>query len=138
MIKSLFSTVRKFPITITNGALNKMSEIIKKQNAVSFVFSAVTGGCNGLNYNLKLLDKDKYTQTYDTYSNNGKIKPTMIEKNNVKILIDPISEMFLLGTTIDYVSEDYVKGIFENKFVFIPDKKLATSCGCGISFTPKN
>ena len=45
--------------------------------------------------------------------------------------------MFLLGTTINYISEDYEKGIFENKFVFTPDKKIASSCGCGISFTPK-
>ena len=129
MIKSLFSTVRKFPITITNGALNKMSEIIKKQNAVSFVFSAVTGGCNGLNYNLKLRDKDKYTQTYDTYSNNGKIKPTMIEKNNVKILIDPISEMFLLGTTIDWK-----KDIMGEAFHF-ENPNAVSQCGCGTSFS---
>ena len=46
--------------------------------------------------------------------------------------------MFLLGTTIDYIYEDYDKGVFENKFIFLPDEKLATSCGCGISFNPRN
>ena len=45
--------------------------------------------------------------------------------------------MFLLGTTIDYMYEDYNYGIFESKFIFLPNKKLASSCGCGISFTPK-
>ena len=45
--------------------------------------------------------------------------------------------MYLFGTTIDHISEDYKKGLFENKFVFLPDKNLASSCGCGISFTPK-
>ena len=62
---------------------------------------------------------------------------SVIEKNNTKFLIDPMSEILLLGTTIDYVSEDYDKGIFENKFIFITNKYLASSCGCGISFTPK-
>ena len=61
-----------------------------------------------------------------------------MENNGAKLLIDPLSEMYLLGTTIDYIIEDYDKGIFENKFVFIPDKNLASACGCGISFTPKN
>ena len=49
-----------------------------------------------------------------------------------------MSEMALLGTTIDYISEDYNQGVFENKFIFTPDKDYASSCGCGISFTPKN
>jgi len=45
--------------------------------------------------------------------------------------------MYVIGTTIDYINEDYKKGIFENKFIYNVDKKLASSCGCGISFTPK-
>ena len=45
--------------------------------------------------------------------------------------------MFLLGTKIDYVNEDYSQGVYESKFIFEPDKDLATSCGCGVSFSPK-
>jgi len=108
-----------------------MIKIIKKKNATCFMFSAVSGGCNGFNYNLKILDKDEYKEIFD-----NKAKPTIIENNNAKLLIDPISEIYLLGTTIDYISEDYDKGIFENKFVFNVDKNLASSCGCGISFQP--
>ena len=133
MIKRLFSNINKVPIIITNNTWNKMNEIIEKNNSHSFIFSAVSGGCNGFNYELKLLNKDKYEELHDV-----KFKPTVIEKNNTKVLIDPMSEMFLLGTTIDYISEDYDKEIFENKFVFITDKNLASSCGCGISFTPKS
>ena len=43
--------------------------------------------------------------------------------------------MFLLGTTIDYVKEDYNKNIFESKFIFVPNKDLANTCGCGVSMT---
>ena len=59
------------------------------------------------------------------------------ENEDITIVIDPMAEMLIIGTTIDYVSEDYVKGVFENKFVFTPDKNLATSCGCGVSFALK-
>jgi len=131
MLKRLFSSINKFPIIITDNAWNKMIKIIKKKNATCFMFSAVSGGCNGFNYNLKILDKDEYKEIFD-----NKAKPTIIENNNAKLLIDPISEIYLLGTTIDYISEDYDKGIFENKFVFNVDKNLASSCGCGISFQP--
>ena len=89
------------------------------------------GGCNGFNYDLKLRNDEQIQHTF------GKIKPTVIERNDSKLFIDPMSEMSLMGTTIDYQSEDYVKGIFESKFVFTPDKDLASSCGCGISFSQK-
>ena len=55
-----------------------------------------------------------------------------------KVYIDPISEMYLHGTTIDYMKEDYSKKIYENKFIYEVDKDLMTSCGCGVSFSPKN
>ena len=45
--------------------------------------------------------------------------------------------MYLLGTTIDYINEDYKNGIYESKFKFDIDKDLMTTCGCGISFSPK-
>ena len=69
---------------------------------------------------------------------NKLLKPSIIEDKANKIIIDPLSEMLLLGTNIDYVSEDYDKNIFESKFIFTPYKKLATSCGCGVSFSPRN
>ena len=46
--------------------------------------------------------------------------------------------MYLLGTTIDYVSENYNFGEFESKFKFEINKESMTSCGCGISFSPIN
>ena len=46
--------------------------------------------------------------------------------------------MYLIGTTIDYINEDFSKGVFENKFVYKIDRELASSCGCGVSFMPRN
>ena len=62
---------------------------------------------------------------------------TVLKKNNIKLVIDPMVEMYLLGTKIDYIYEDYNKSIFESKFIFEPDKNLASICGCGVSFAPK-
>ena len=97
-----------------------------------FIFSANSGGCNGFNYNLSLLKEENISQYL-----NSKIPTNIMEKKDVKVIIDPMTEFLLFGTTIDYISEDFDKGIFENKFTFIPDKNLNSSCGCGISFTPK-
>ena len=129
-----FSSVKKKNIIgITNKAWDKMKSITNNNNKFFFI-SAKSGGCNGFNYDLSLKDLDllkKYIK------DDSKIPLNIIENENTKILVDPSAEFLLAGTTIDFVSEDLDKGIFENKFTFTPDKKKNTSCGCGISFSPK-
>ena len=116
-------------IIVTRNAWNKMRNILSKtKNQEGFLFSAKGGGCNGFNFDLSLFN-DK--NIFD-------VEPEILCDNEVKLYVDPISEMYLLGTTIDYISEDYSKGQYESKFVFNVDKKFASSCGCGVSFSPKN
>jgi len=116
-------------IIVTRNAWNKMRNILSKtKNQEGFLFSAKGGGCNGFNFDLSLFnDKNMFD-----------VEPEILRDNEVKLYVDPISEMYLLGTTIDYISEDYSKGQYESKFVFNVDKKFASSCGCGVSFSPKN
>ena len=133
MLNRFFSTINKYPITVTSKAWKKIGEILTKQNSPIFLFSASSGGCNGFNYELQLLDETRLTE----YKQSN-IQPTILENKNSKLLIDPLSEILLMGTTIDYEYENYENGIFESKFIFLSDKSLVTSCGCGVSFTPKD
>ena len=122
------------PITVTDNAWKKSRNILEVHNDNwGFLFSAKGGGCGGFNYCFNPINREKYTKIF----NESKIKPSIILDDTCKVMIDPYSEMFLLGTTIDYVKEDYSKNIFESKFVFKPNKDLATTCGCGVSFSPK-
>jgi iron-sulfur cluster assembly protein len=118
-------------IKITNNAWKKIFDISSKSQNNKLLFGAKSGGCNGFNFNLKLLNTNEYAEIIN-------FKPNYLENNNIKVFIDPYSEMHLFGTEIDYVKEDFNKGIFENKFIFNIDKKIASSCGCGVSFIPKN
>ena len=119
-------------ILITKNAWKKMTEIIKQsKNLYGFVYSASSGGCNGFNFELELLNKKR---------RNNIIKNkylTILSNKDIKLYVDPLSEMHLLGTSINYITEDYSRGQFENKFVFDVNKDLMTTCGCGTSFTPK-
>ena len=119
-------------ISVTKKAWQKMSEIMKQsKNEFGFIYSASSGGCNGFSFKLGLLDKSEHSKI------SSMKYLTILNKSNTNIYIDPLSEMYLLGTTIDYVNEDYTKGKLESKFVFDIDKDLMSSCGCGISFSPK-
>ena len=122
----------RYPIVITNPAWKKIIDVLNNTKKYAFLFSATGGGCNGFNYDFSLMKMEEYLDEIEKLKNY-----TLLENGKSKIFIDPIAEMLLFGTTIDYIEEDWNKGIFENKFIFIPDKNLVTACGCGVSFTPK-
>ena len=130
---SHYRKLSKVGIYVSSAAWNKMEKIIQvSRNQLGFIYQATAGGCNGFNFQLNLLD-------YETYNKIKKNQPMVLQNNSlgVKLYVEPKSEMLLLDTTIDYVHEDYSKGQFENKFLFHVNPKLASSCGCGISFSPK-
>jgi len=119
-------------INVTANAWKKMGSIIQKSsNKNGFIFGATGGGCNGFNFDLRLIQDKEQKEIM-------KMKPSILTNDDVNIFIEPLSEMYLIGTTIDYINEDFSKGIFENKFVYKVDKELASSCGCGVSFMPRN
>ena len=127
-----YMSLKKVGIQVTVNAWQKISEIMKQsKNKYGLLFSSSSGGCSGFNFELGLLDKK-------TYESIIKLKYlTVLTESDAKVYVDPISELHLLGTTIDYVKEDYSLGQFENKFIFEVDKDLLLTCGCGTSFTPK-
>ena len=116
-------------IKITKTAWIKIGNILNQTNKCSFLFSASGGGCNGYNYIFKAIDQNKF----ESILNETKIKPTVIENNNHRVLIDPLSEFLLIGTTIDFEET-----IYESKFKFFPNKEISRTCGCGTSFSPRN
>ena len=117
-------------IKITPIALTQLKKIGLSHKCKYLRFSLKGGGCNGFNYKLSILDSNIYTD-YEHYNF------LHDSKNNNKLYIEPLSEIYVIGTNIDYMEQDYTKNIYESKFVFTPDKKMATSCGCGVSFALK-
>jgi len=119
-------------IQVTRTAWTKIRDILHKTgNQYGFLYSASSGGCNGFNFKLDLLTEDFYKKIKD-----NKFLTIVTDKES-NVYLDPLSELYLLGTTIDYINEDFSNKIYESKFVYNIDKDLMTSCGCGISFSPK-
>ena len=77
-------------INITKQAWNKINTILtKSNNSIGLLYYASSGGCNGFNFNLDLLSKNEH---------NSIIKNkyyTILENDNSKVYIDPLSELYL-------------------------------------------
>lgn len=105
-------------ISITEKALGQIKEIFSKENpetGTGLRLAVIGGGCSGLSYKIDfspIKDKDN-----------------ILEFDDIKILIDPKSSIYLKGIVLDF--QDGLKGkgfIFEN-----PNAK--NTCGCGESFS---
>lgn len=109
----------EFPIVIAPEAILQMRRILdRKCEPGAFIRVGVKGGgCSGLEYVLRL----------DTERSDADLE---IEVEGVKVVCDPKSATFLLGSTLTYTGNLIGGGFsFEN-----PNAKR--SCGCGTSFTP--
>lgn len=107
-------------ITVSDSAKKKVIELMTEDgfDAINdFVRVGVkSGGCSGLSYDL-------------TFDNNQYESDKVFENNEVKIIVDKKSFLYLVGTTLEYSG-----GLNGKGFVF-NNPNANRTCGCGESFS---
>ena len=106
------------PLLFTDSAANKVKELIVEEGNPDLKLRVFVtgGGCSGFQYGF----------TFDEVSNED---DTVMEKNGVTLLIDPMSFQYLVGAEIDYS-----EGLQGSQFV-IKNPNATSTCGCGSSFS---
>lgn len=106
------------PLVFTDSAAAKVKELIDEEgNAALKLRVFVTGGgCSGFQYGF----------TFDEESSDD---DTVMQKNGVTLLVDPMSFQYLVGAEIDYT-----EGLEGAQFV-IKNPNATSTCGCGSSFS---
>ena len=105
------------PPTVTDRAFARIAAINAENGGAQSLRVAVEGGgCSGFQYDISLAD-------------GGADDDLVLEKDGIKVLIDPVSLPFLSNATIDYVTE-----IIGARFV-VNNPNAVSSCGCGTSFS---
>lgn len=105
-------------LQFTDMAANRVNTLITEENNPKLKFRVYItgGGCGGFQYGFM----------FDESSNEDDL---VIEKNGVKLVIDPMSLQYLIGSTIDFV-----EGLEGSRFV-VTNPNAKNTCGCGSSFT---
>ena len=106
------------PLVFTDNAAQKVKDLIDEEGNTELKLRVFVtgGGCSGFQYGF----------TFDEEQNEDDI---VMEKNSVKLLIDPMSYQYLVGAVIDY--SDGLEGA---QFV-IKNPNATSTCGCGSSFS---
>jgi len=107
-------------IEVTEKAKLKAMELMKEDGydaSKDYIRVGVkSGGCSGLSYELNF-DKEE------------KESDRIFEHNDIKIIVDKKSFLYLVGTTLDYSG-----GLNGAGFVF-KNPNANRTCGCGESFS---
>lgn len=103
-------------ITLTDSAARRAKELLKDSDNVGLRPGVQGGGCSGFSYTLN-------------FSKGAEDGDKILESKGVIIHVDKKSYLYLIGTEIDYVTEDLQAG-----FRFINPNATRT-CGCGESFS---
>ena len=106
------------PLLFTDNAANKVKQLIEEEGNADLKLRVFVsgGGCSGFQYGF----------TFDEVTNED---DTILNKNGVQLLIDPMSFQYLVGAEIDYQ-----EGLAGSQFV-IKNPSATSTCGCGSSFS---
>lgn len=112
------ATETQDPLIFTDSAANKVKQLIEEEGNADLKLRVFVsgGGCSGFQYGF----------TFDEVANDD---DTVMSKNGVQLLIDPMSFQYLVGAEIDYT-----EGLEGSQFV-IKNPNATTTCGCGSSFS---
>ena len=104
-------------LVFTDAAALKVKELLEDEanDACKLRVFVSGGGCSGFQYGF-------------TFDENVEDGDTLIEKQGVSLLVDPMSVLYLMGAEIDF--SDGIEGA---QFV-IRNPNATTTCGCGNSF----
>jgi len=104
-------------VTISPGAEQKIRELIKdEQDAVGLRVYVRGGGCHGYQYGM----------AFETKMGED---DSIIEKGDIKVIMDSQSAPLLSGAEVDYVDSLQGSGFA------IKNPQAKTTCGCGSSFS---
>jgi iron-sulfur cluster assembly accessory protein len=106
-------------IKVLPNASDRLRGLLRKQGREelgALRVKVVGGGCSGLQYKMDLVD--------------GPInRDILVESNQVRVVIDPKSALFVSGSELDY-SDDLQSGGFKVK-----NPNAVVTCSCGESFS---
>ncbi|WWO97485.1 MAG: iron-sulfur cluster insertion protein ErpA [Candidatus Dasytiphilus stammeri] len=108
----------KNSIELTDSAVKKIKSLISQKKDLNFKLRVYItgGGCSGFQYGF-ILDDHIYPGDF------------IMEKLDVKLVIDAMSFQYLIGSCIDYVEK------IEGSRFMVKNPNAKTTCSCGASFT---
>jgi iron-sulfur cluster insertion protein len=116
--ESIMTVETALPIEFSDSAAAKVKELVSEEENPELKLRVYVtgGGCSGFQYGF----------TFDEKINEGDLT---INKDQVTLVVDPMSLQYLVGGTVDYVDN------LDGARFLVNNPNATTTCGCGASFS---
>ena len=116
--ETVMSVETALPIEFSDTAAAKVKELVTEEenSALKLRVYVTGGGCSGFQYGF----------TFDEKVNDGDLT---IDKDDVTLVVDPMSLQYLVGGIVDYVDN------LDGARFLVNNPNATTTCGCGASFS---
>ena len=106
------------PLIFSDNAVSKVRSLIEEEgnDSLSLRVFVTGGGCSGFQYGF-------------TFDDELAEDDTIVERDGVRLVVDPMSFQYLAGSEVDYQ-----EGLEGSRFV-INNPNASTTCGFGSSFS---
>lgn len=105
-------------LTLTDAAAERVKTLIARSDkpVLGLRIGVTNKGCSGMSYSIEYVTEEKPFED-------------VVEDKGVRLYIDPMALMFIVGSEMDYREDKMQAGfVFENP-------NATAQCGCGESFT---
>jgi len=111
-------TIPPGALSVTNSAARKVRQLLEQQGHEGHVLRVYIqgGGCSGFQYGFN-------------FEEQAASDDAVVERDGVKVAVDPMSFQYLMGAEVDY-RED-----LEGARFVVTNPNASTTCGCGASFS---
>lgn len=108
-------------LNVTPSAVGIIRNLLQERNIPNHALRVFVsgGGCSGMQYGMSF---EEEPQSYDA----------VVAVDDVRLIVDPTSLVYLKGATIDFV-DSLIGGGFR-----IDNPNAVSQCGCGSSFKAEN
>ncbi|MBQ0759235.1 MAG: iron-sulfur cluster insertion protein ErpA [Gammaproteobacteria bacterium] len=105
-------------LTLTDKAVAKVKNLVESESNDDLKLRVFVtgGGCSGFQYGF----------TFDEIAEED---DTLVQRDGVTVLVDPLSYQYIDGAQVDYT-----EGLEGSRFV-VTNPNASTTCGCGSSFS---
>ena len=110
----IFTEIMTNNIEITENAQIHIADLLKNDDSKFFRITVQGGGCAGFQYKWGTSKKDDLNETWKDIEG--------------ILLVDPIAEMYIIGSIVDYKTE------LGGSYLTVNNPGATSSCGCGESF----
>ena len=112
------STTLSLPVSLTDGAIREIRRLMTAEQIPAHQglrIGVKGGGCAGF--------------SYVTAFDNPSASDQVFEVDGIRLLVDPLHELYLKGTVIDFE-----QGLNNRGFTY-QNPNASKTCGCGSSFS---